>query len=122
MLATLCAFFIIKTQTSQIDQQKASLQKLQSQEKLQEAQVVLFEQLYKNSIDWHTIESQNPTVLKLQDPLWKAHAFFSPIKPEEKIEQQQMLVEARIQLSHKDELLPQPEATLHFYCVKHAPS
>lgn len=115
-------------QNKQINQQKTSLQKLKIQESLQEAQVTLFEKLYKNEIDWKTMESHQNFVIALTDPLWKANIEFSKINEKEDDQIEKMItpntmnIAATITLIHKDQLLKNPTNTLTFCCVKDASS
>ena len=121
-LATMCIFYLLEFEQGQIKKQSESVKSFKIDEKLQEATVKLYEYLYLNQIDWKTIHSRKGYVIVLDDPEWKADYSFNVIEDKEEISTDAMLATATISLLHRDVKASNRTTTIHFCCVRNAPT
>lgn len=80
VLTTTACFFLLEFEESYIKNTRASLKKVQSERLIQEAYVLLLEQLYTNQIPWNTIQDQKSYRYNLKEADWEAEAIFKLAK------------------------------------------
>lgn len=121
-LSTMCIFYLLQFEQGQIKKQSESVKSFKIDEMLQEATVKLYERLYFNQIDWKTIHSRKGYVFILDDATWKADCSFDLIEDKEEIATDAMLATATISLLHNDVKASDRTTTIHFCCVRNAPT
>ncbi len=86
-LATGACFFLLDFEESYIKNTRESLKKVQKERLIQEAYVVLLEQLYTNQIPWKLIEDKKSYTYPLSDADWEVEAQFNRVVHKDESEQ-----------------------------------
>ncbi len=79
-IVTGSCFFLLSFEENYIKNARASLKKVQRERLIQEAYVLLLEQLYTNQIPWKLIEDSKSCTYPLSEKDWDVEAIFSPAK------------------------------------------
>ncbi|MBS0635422.1 MAG: hypothetical protein JSR37_08175 [Verrucomicrobia bacterium] len=105
-IATGACFFLLEFEESYIKSARASLKKVQKERMIQEAYVVLLEQLYTNQIPWKAIEDQATVPIPLSDENYQATATFMtvPHGNSEQVSQPLLDVKVIIKMGEQQEL------------------
>ncbi len=99
-LVTGACFFLLSFEENYIKNARASVKKVQKERLIQEAYVLLLEQLYTNQIPWKLIEDKKSSTYPLSEANWEVEATFEPIKPRGKTEPiTQTLMEVKVHLA-----------------------
>lgn len=77
-LTTAACFFLLEFEESYIKNTRASIKKVEKERLIQEAYVVLLQNLYTNEIPWKVIEDKKSYRYPLSEENWEVEAFFTP--------------------------------------------
>lgn len=117
-IATGACFFLLEFEESYIKSARASLKKVQKERLIQEAYVVLLEQLYTNQIPWKAIEDQATVPIALSDENWKADASFLPVIHSNTEQISQNLMDVKVALKLRSEDSKEQDLTEIRLCLK----
>ncbi len=101
-LVTGACFFLLNFEESYIKSARKSLKKVQKERLIQEAYVVLLEQLYTNQVPWKVVEDGGTHNFGLSEENWTVEACFKPVFHDvtEQLSQSLMDVKTELTLFH----------------------
>jgi hypothetical protein len=117
-LTTAACFFLLEFEESYIKNTRASIKKVEKERLIQEAYVLLLQNLYTNEIPWKVIEDNKSYLYPLSENNWEAEAFFTPkpTKFDDPITQEFLDAKITLKLFYKgEEQCTEPEIRL---CLK----
>lgn len=117
-LVTGACFFLLEFEESYIKSARESLKKVQKERLIQEAYVLLLEELYTNQIPWKVLEDGKIHRFTLSQPGWEAEAHFTPVQHNETEQVSENLLDLKIALTlyqNEKKYEGQPELRL---CLK----
>lgn len=116
-LTTTACFFLLEFEESYIKNTRASIKKVEKERLIQEAYVILLQNLYTNEIPWKVIEDKKSFRYPLSNENWEVEAFFKPkpTKHDDPITQEFLDAEIALTLFYKgEEQCTEPKIRLCF--------
>ncbi|MBS0654346.1 MAG: type II secretion system protein [Verrucomicrobia bacterium] len=98
VLVTGASVFLLSFESSLMVKTKQSFQRLEQERLVQQASVMLFEELFTHHISWKTISEQQSYEIRLQNSDWVAKYDFAHIKKPQTIDPDYLYVSATISL------------------------